>query len=110
MNNKVNMLYVDQPVGVGYSYDTLVKSTQDLLFLGKPKESTGITPFEAYEGHVPPENTTFKYGMFPTQDYNRTANTTGIAAVTLWHFAQVWFSDFPQWTTTNKQVGVWGNR
>jgi carboxypeptidase D len=101
------MLYVDQPVGTGYSYDALVKSTQDLLFIGKPKLSTGITPFEAYKGHVPAENTTFRYGMFPTQDYNKTANTTGIAAVTLWHFSQVWFSAFPE--QTSKRVGLFGN-
>ena len=109
MNTNVNMLYVDQPVGTGYSYDALVKSTQDLLFIGKPKLATGITPFEAYKGHVPAENTTFKYGMFPTQDYNKTANTTGIAAVTMWHFSQVWFSEFPNWKTTNKRVGFYGN-
>ena len=47
MNNKVNMLCVDQPVGVGYSYDALVKSTQDLRFIGKSKLSTGTTPFQA---------------------------------------------------------------
>lgn len=108
MNQKANMLYIDQPVGTGYSYDVLVKSTQDLLFIGEPAIQTGIIPFDAYKGHVPAENTTFKYGMFPTQNYNNTANTTGIAAVTLWHFSQVWFGDFPKWTTTNKQVALWG--
>jgi hypothetical protein len=109
MNTKVNILYVDQPVGTGYSYDALIKSTQDLLFIGKPKLATGITPFEAYKGHVPAENTTFKYGIFPTQNYNKTANTTGIAAITLWRFSQIWVNDFPEWTTTNKRVGFFGN-
>jgi hypothetical protein len=108
MNQKVNMLYIDQPVGVGYSYDALIKSTQDLLFIGVPETSTGIVPMEGYKGNVPPENSTFKYGVFPSQDFNKTANTTGIAAVTLWHFSQVWFQNFPHWTTANKQVGIWG--
>ena len=49
MNNNVNMLYIDQPVGVGYSYDALIKSTQDLLFIGVPETSTGISPMEAYK-------------------------------------------------------------
>lgn len=108
MNTNVNMLYVDQPVGTGFSYDALVKSTQDLLFNGGASVSdTGIVPFEAYGGKVPAENTTFKYGVFPTQNPKHTALTTGTAAIVLWKFAQAWFASFPEWTTKNKRVSMW---
>ena len=107
MNEYVNMLYVDQPVGSGYSYDVLLKSTQDLLFLNPTLTTTDIVPFEAYGGKVPPQNVTKKYGVFASQNPLHTANTTGVAAATLWHFTQVWFADFPEYTTCNKKISIW---
>ena len=101
------MLYVDQPTSVGYSYDVLIKSVQDLLYLGEPEGATGITAFEEFGGDVPSENTTFKYGVFPSQNPLHTANTTAVAAVTFWHFAQAWFSEFPEWKTCDKRVSIW---
>ena len=106
-NTYVNMLYIDQPVGAGFSYDVLIKGTRNLLFDGSPATETGITPFDKYDGKIPPQNTTLLYGVFPSQNPQHTANTTGTAAVTLWHFAQAWFSDFPEWKTTNKRVSIW---
>ncbi|KAK3681532.1 hypothetical protein LTR37_020858 [Vermiconidia calcicola] len=108
-NDKANMLYIDQPVGTSYSYDTLVKSTSDLLFTGVPESSPGIVPLEAYGVDIPAENTTFLYGTFPSQNLNHTANTTAVAAVTLWHFAQAWFGDFPEWKTSDDRISIWGN-
>lgn len=110
MNNKVNMLYVDQPVGAGYSYDALIKSTLDLTFHGEyPQDGTGIVPFEAYGDSVPAANTTFLYGILPSQNPEHTANTTGVQSETFWKFAQVWFSEFPEYTTSNSRVSMWGN-
>lgn len=110
MNNKVNMLYVDQPVGTGYSYDAMTKSTLDLTFHGDfQKDGTGIVPFESWGSKVPAQNTTFVYGTLPSQNPYHTSNTTGVAAVTFWHFAQAWFGDFPEYTTSNSRVAMWGN-
>lgn len=102
------MLYVDQPVGVGFSYDTLINSTQDLLYLGGDL-LTGVETFESYDGSVPAENATFRYGKFPTQQPSRTANNSVNAARTLWHFSQAWFSSFPEYKTTDKRISLWGN-
>ncbi|KAK5171199.1 uncharacterized protein LTR77_004343 [Saxophila tyrrhenica] len=109
-NEKVNMLYVDQPVGSGFSYDKLVESTYNLIFTGSDDPTdTGIQSIESWGHDLPPENTTFKYGTLPSQNIQHTANTTGVAAVTLWHFQQVWFSSFPEWKTCDKSVSYWGN-
>ena len=108
-NTNVNMLYIDQPVSTGYSYTELVKGTLDLLFLGSPITSTGITPFDDYKGSIPEQNATFIYGTFSEQNPQKTANSTLTAAKTLWHFAQAWFSDFPEYKTTDKSISIWGN-
>lgn len=111
MNNKVNMLYVDQPVGSGFSYDKIVKSTVDLLWYGNgPEGYIGITPFHAYPDGVPPvENSTFKHAILPSLNLNHTANTTGTAAITYWHFSQAWFGSFPEYRTSDSRVSLWGN-
>lgn len=102
-NEYVNMLYVDQPVGVGYSYSALVNSTMDLLTSGL------ITPMEQYNGRVPAENQTFLYGTFPDQGLERTAPNSAVAARVLWRFSQAWFSSFPEYETQDKRVSLWGN-
>jgi carboxypeptidase C (cathepsin A) len=109
-NNRVNMLYIDQPVGSGFSYDKLVKSTYNLIFTGDEGGSgSAIQSIESWGDHLPAENTTFLYGTLPSQNVLHTANTTDVAAVTLWHFQQAWFSSFPEWKTCDKSVSYWGN-
>lgn len=107
-NKFVNLLYVDQPVGTGFSYTSLFNSTKDLMYIASP-ESTGIVPFEAYNGSVPAENTTFLYGTFPSQDPTNAPSTSQTAANALWHFAQVWFTSFPGYKTVDERVSFWGN-
>jgi len=97
-------------VGAGFSYDKLVKSTYNLLFIGSDDPTdTGIQSIESWGDDLPAANTTFKYGTFPTQNYQHTANTTNVAAATLWHFQQAWFGSFPEWKTCDKSVSFWGN-
>ena len=82
-----------------------------MLYLGTgPLTDVGITPFHQYpNGNPPPENATFKYGLLPSTNFNHTANTTAVAAVTAWHFAQAWFSAFPEYKTSDSRVSIWGN-
>ncbi|TQV97615.1 hypothetical protein V2A60_006642 [Cordyceps javanica] len=108
-NNDMNMLYIDQPVSTGYSYTERIRSTLNLLFLGDPITETGITPMEAYGNSVPPENTTFLHGTFSEQSPGKTVNGTLSAAKTLWHFSQVWFTQFSEYKTADKRVSIWGN-
>ncbi|KAK1055262.1 hypothetical protein LTR74_015801 [Friedmanniomyces endolithicus] len=104
------MLYVDQPNSVGFSYDVVLNSTFDTLFLvPEVLNDTGIVSFDEYPEGVPEANSTLWYGSFPSQNIFHTANTTAIAARTLWHFAQSFFGSFPEYKTCNKDISLWGN-
>lgn len=45
----------------------------------------------------------------PSTNFNHTANTTAIAAITAWHFSQAWFSAFPEYKTSDSRISFWGN-
>jgi carboxypeptidase C (cathepsin A) len=83
-NNKANMLYIDQPVQVGFSYDTLANGTFNAL-------STTLLPVVAdFSEDIPEQNDTFFVGTFPSLNSNSTANSTGNAAPVVWSFLQAW--------------------
>lgn len=82
-NNEVNMLYIDQPNQVGFSYDIPSNGTTNQV------EVT----LEDFANGVPEQNNTFYVGTFPSQNPNTTANGTTNAARALWHFAQTWFQE-----------------
>lgn len=98
-NNHVNMLYVDQPVHVGYSYDILTNGTLDQI-----TQQWDMSP---WEDGVPESNNTFRVGTFGTMNTNKTANTTENAARALWHFAQAWFTEFPAYKPGDDRVSIW---
>jgi hypothetical protein len=84
-NNEVNMLYIDQPVQTGFSYDTLVNGTFDLI-------SGLVTPRNFSPGF--PVNETTLWGTFPSQDLLKTTLGSERGASALWHFMQVWVVEF----------------
>lgn len=85
-NNEVNMLYIDQPMQTGFSYDRLIKGVIDETVL-----PFVVTP--VLEGSTPKLNSTFLLGTFPSQDLKSTANTTTMAALATWHFMQTWMKE-----------------
>ncbi|KAH8696547.1 Alpha/Beta hydrolase protein [Talaromyces proteolyticus] len=91
-----NMLYIDQPVQTGFSYDIPTNGTLDLL-------SGDVIPHSETEG---PFN---KTGTFSSQTLTSTANTTANAARHLWNFAQVWLQEFDVYKnqSRNDRVGLW---
>ncbi|KAM0720596.1 hypothetical protein Q7P37_004732 [Cladosporium fusiforme] len=107
-NENVNMIYVDQPATAGFSYTEAVKSTLDLLWSAGTTD-TPIVPFEDYNGSVPAENATFIHGTLPEQNPNHVANNSVIASRALWHFAQLWFTEFPEHHTCDDRINLAGN-
>jgi len=103
-NNDVNMLYLDQPAQVGFSYDVLTNVTVNLA---TPEDgSRNVQPANFTHG-IPEQNNTFLIGTMGSQSLKTTANTTVHAAHALWHFAQTWFSEFPAYKPHDDRVSLW---
>ena len=100
-NQHVNMLYIDQPVQTGFSYNSLIPGTFNL-------ETSDVTPLESY-GILPNQNATFRVGTFSSQNPLQITNTSITSAKALWRFAEHWFTSFPEYNTKSKQVSIWGN-
>ncbi|KAI1859911.1 uncharacterized protein JN550_011830 [Neoarthrinium moseri] len=103
-NNEVNMLYLDQPTQVGFSYDIPTNGTMTLHEEGEDKYFAMI-PENFTE--VPEANFTSYPGTFSSQDTAKTANTTAFAAHALWHFAQNWFFEFPHYKPNDDRISLW---
>ncbi|KAF1957321.1 alpha/beta-hydrolase [Byssothecium circinans] len=98
-NNEVNMLYLDQPVQVGLSYDTLTNVTVD--------GSTGTVKVADFSnGTVPEQNNTFYVGTYGSQNRNLTTQGTENSARALWNFAQVWFQEFPRHKPNDSRISI----
>jgi len=94
-NKYANMLYLDQPVQVGFSYDNITEGILDL-------ETGNIVPGGT------PSNTNIS-GAFASQDYRNTPNTTENAARQFWYFLQTWTQDFDKYTDErkNSDISIW---
>lgn len=84
-----NILFIDQPVQVGFSYDTLTSASLNLLNGQLTRPPTTVPPTQ------PPY--TFLNGTFASGSSAATANTSALAAQVTWHFLQAWLSVFPQY-------------
>jgi carboxypeptidase D len=95
-NNHVNTLYIDQPIQAGFSYSSLINGTYN-------STSLVVTPNNATSTPLPPGQ-----GIFPDQSVSATTNTTVASARALWAFSEHWFSSFPGYNTSSKEISFWG--
>ncbi|KAH6615635.1 carboxypeptidase C [Chaetomium sp. MPI-SDFR-AT-0129] len=104
-NNEVNMLYIDQPVQTGFSYDVPTNVT---VQLSEDNPSTPIiTPTDFGGDAVPATNYTFQIGTVGSQKWSQTTNTTELSAHALWHFLQTWLADFPHYSSADDRISLW---
>ncbi|KAH6971435.1 Alpha/Beta hydrolase protein [Ilyonectria sp. MPI-CAGE-AT-0026] len=98
-NNDVNILYLDVPVQTGFSYTYLQNGTFDLV-------SNDFTPASEGSDRVQ-TNLTSVAATFSSTSPSHTANTTGLVARQIWQISQVWFQEFPEYSTTNDEINFW---
>lgn len=99
-SNKVNMLYIDQPVQVGFSYDILTNGTINEL-----KNPFLVAPLE---DEIPETNMTTLTGTFSSQDFAQAPNTTEMAAVAVWEAMQIFMESFEPYTPVDNKLSIWG--
>ncbi|KAJ0374572.1 hypothetical protein COL26b_007191 [Colletotrichum chrysophilum] len=102
-NNEVNLLYIDQPNQVGFSYDVLTNLTAHMNEEGYMESF----PADFSDGIPESGNWTYRYGTASSQNISQTAHTTAHAAHSLWHFAQTWFFEFPFYKPIDDKVSLW---
>lgn len=119
-NNEVNMLFLDQPVQVGFSYDTPTNFSvrypdPDAAGGGGERDWDDIEavytrlPPGMPRGEMPEHNLNRGRGLgtFASQDLRFTANSTTHAAHALWHFVQTWFFEFPHYRPSDNSISLW---
>lgn len=77
------MLYIDQPVGAGYSYNRLVNGTIDQV-------TWEIIPTDFSKGLPFKPNNTLAVGTFSDERPRWTLNTSDTSAKIMWSFMQIW--------------------
>lgn len=96
------MLYIDQPIQTGFSYDILVNGTLDAIsspFLYKPGN---------FSAGVPASNLTFLTGTFASLNPAGAPNTTIAASKIMYHVMQTWMQEFPEFKTKDNKFSIWG--
>jgi carboxypeptidase C (cathepsin A) len=84
-----NIVFIDQPVQVGFSYDQATNASLNLL------DETLTYPPASLPFTQPPY--TFLNGTFSSDNPTSTANTSAVAAQAIWHFLQGFLTTFPQY-------------
>lgn len=101
--DRFQVLYIDQPNQVGFSYDIATNGT---FALNWDELRYKIIPWDD-STEVPETNLTTLHGTFSSQKTVNTVNTTALAAHALWHFAQTWFFEFPYYKPSDNRISLW---
>jgi carboxypeptidase C (cathepsin A) len=100
-DRSTNILFVDQPVQVGFSYDVATNASLNLV-----NEAIYYPPSSVPKTQPP---YTFLNGTFGSGNPASTANTSEIAARSVWHLLQAFLGTFPQYNPGNRPNGSANN-
>lgn len=98
-NNEVNMLYLDQPVQVGFSYDSLQNVTKNLM-------TNSVAKLDNDSDEVPQQNSTFLVGTYASRQSSHTARGVRNAAKAAWHFLQTFTREFPSYHPNDSRISI----
>ncbi|ATY66646.1 carboxypeptidase S1 [Cordyceps militaris] len=84
-----NIIFIDQPNQVGFSYDFPSKGTMTF-----PNGTVSIPPYSDESTKIP---WSIANGTFASMNQQSTANTTEKAAFAVWHMMQGFLGTFPQY-------------
>jgi hypothetical protein len=87
-NNYANALWIDQPVGAGFSHTSLRNATYNVA----TQEIETIPEGE----EVPEDNVVVGAGTYPDPTLYATTNTSVSTSKAFWHFAEHWLSRLAQ--------------
>ncbi|KAL8734680.1 MAG: hypothetical protein Q9166_001336 [cf. Caloplaca sp. 2 TL-2023] len=93
-----NIIFVDQPNQVGFSFDKLTNGSLNLLDSTVALPPSGAPAGQPGYSHVD--------GTFSSHNGNASANTTEIAAHTMWHMLQTFLASFPQYNPTVNSINT----
>ena len=96
-----NILFIDQPVQVGFSYDVATNGSLNLV-----NEAISYPPSSVPRTQP---SYTFLNGTFGSANPASTANTSETAAQSVWHFLQAFLGTFPQYNPGNRPNGTDNN-
>ncbi|KAI5250265.1 alpha/beta-hydrolase [Aureobasidium subglaciale] len=96
-NDRVNMLYIDQPVQTGFSYDILRPGV-----IAEP-----LSPFTVLPAQLETNDTTLA-GVFSSGNSSLVPNSSMAVAPAFWDFMQIWSEDFPGYEGQKDKFNIWG--
>jgi carboxypeptidase C (cathepsin A) len=100
-DRSTNILFIDQPVQVGFSYDVATNASLNLI-----NEAISYPPTSVPKTQPP---YTFLNGTFSSANPASTANTSDTAAQSVWHLLQAFLGTFPQYNPGNRPNGSTNN-